>query len=274
MCYVITLPSSPTSLIYNNLGHSSPRNAAWHKSNIKPQEEMWLCEFLVKMTKFFSCSSSLPSPFITVLFIFLLSRKLQGNLTWRPPRRPSHSFACSTSCLLLGSRRRLTCAYHLTSWTWYSPIIRSESHAADILSNVYQILWTGGASWGGVWEGRGGGHIVQRCLSYSAKSFQEREEKLSFSSRSPPLAGVHATGEKLWIFGSFRDLWPEDRAHSNYRSQKKHGQRHWGWYSWAGAKRLRVLAEKWGGLFPGEASMPNRGGGTWAHRGKTPETKG
>lgn len=86
-------------------------------------------------------------------FMSLLSHKLQGNLTWRPPLFPSHSFACSTSCLQRdpGYDWPSLIISHLglprsAPERQVQPIIRSESHTGDILSNVYQILWTGMAA--------------------------------------------------------------------------------------------------------------------------------
>lgn len=91
-------------------------------------------------------------------FVFLLSGKVHGNLTGRPPLFTSHSLASSTSCLLKKpkrSRLRLTVfsfrildSLALGPERQLRPIIRGESHTADIHSKVQQIL----GNWKSCWE--------------------------------------------------------------------------------------------------------------------------
>lgn len=129
-----------------------------------------------------------------------------------------------------------------------------------------------------------GKHIVQRCVSYSAKSFQDCEcceaagEEVSVDLRSM-LAGIHATEVslskamnlcmllKLCLVAN-ANLLPKKTIYCTYRDQKvstTQKQQQYGWYLWGPSQEALSVGSRNVGLFPSSALMPNEG--TWVHRG-------
>lgn len=144
----------------------------------------------------FPSSSSSLWPFIIGVIYFYCHIKYK--VTWHVTLLfPSHSLACSTSCLLKKPKRSRLFISHVGlprsgPERRLRPIIRGESHTADILSKVYQVLWTGRAA---------GGNILCNIALHILSS-QSRTVWMVLSSRrtncpsfwAPILEGVHALG--------------------------------------------------------------------------------
>lgn len=128
------------------------------------------------------------------------------------------------------------------------PIIRGESHTGDILSKVYQILWTGTAAGGNIFCNVASHILPSHCRT--AWMVKQQEEKPSFSLMA------RVGGRPGWAFVWLLTLTsaPVKTIYCTYRGQESASnarKQQYGWYSRGlGPRGAQFGRSESGGSFP------------------------